>query len=169
MCYDYLYFLYNNTFDRGKNNRRMYKMMTLVDLDNVRQTAAEMRRLVETYAGDIGALANIPFIFFYKLICALPYANDPRGVETVSRPALLLDPGYSPRDCDDKSILLAAWCRCNGIKCRFVASSTRKNCKLHHVFLQLENGILVDATYKRFGKTPFYYDYFKKSAKFSHF
>lgn len=137
-------------------------MITFSKLENVSQTADEMRRLVEEYAGDIGALSNLPFIFYYKLICSLPYVNDPRGVETVSRPAFLLEPGYSPRDCDDKSILLAAWCRCNGIKCRFVASSTRKNGKLHHVFLQLENGIFADATYKKFGKTPFYYDYFKK-------
>jgi hypothetical protein len=43
-------------------------MITLSKLDNVKQTAAEMRRLVETYAGDIGSLANLPFIFYYKLI-----------------------------------------------------------------------------------------------------
>lgn len=137
-------------------------------LDNVFQTGAEMRRIVETYGvQDLGRLASMPFLAFYALVCALPYKEDIKGVETISRPAYTLDPSFAWRDCDDKSILIASWLQAHGLKKRFVATSTKPNRILHHVFVQLETApLFIDATYLKnciyLGKYP----YFKKITKF---
>lgn len=137
-------------------------------LDNVFQTGAEMRRIVEMYGvQDLGRLASMPFLAFYTLVCALPYKEDIKGVETISRPAYTLDPSFAWRDCDDKSILIASWLHAHGLKKRFVATSTKPTKILHHVFVQLETApLFIDATYLKnciyLGKYP----YFKKITKF---
>lgn len=137
-------------------------ILTKNKLRDVRQTGDEMRRLVQNYYTDLGAWLSVPFLQFYEYVCNLPYIPDPENVEFISRPELTLDPNFTiARDCDDKSVLLACWWACPGHerKKRFVASSTKPNGKLHHVFTQLENGIFLDGTYKKnenyFGVYPF--------------
>lgn len=135
-------------------------ILTKNKLRDVRQTGDEMRRLVQNYYTDLGAWLSVPFLQFYEYVCNLPYIPDPDNVEFISRPALTIDPNFSiARDCDDKSVLLGAWWQGKGEKKRFVASSTRPTGQLHHVFLQLENGIYIDGTYPKnknfFGVYPF--------------
>lgn len=137
-------------------------ILTKENLNSVYQTGEKMRRLVNDYYTDLGAWLDVPFFDFYRYVCNLPYIPDPENVEFISRPELTLDPNFTiARDCDDKSVLLACWWNCPGhdMKKRFVASSTKPNGKLHHVFTQLENGIFVDGTYKKnenyFGVYPF--------------
>ena len=141
-------------------------MHTLRPLNDVYQTGAEMRRLACSYFLDLGEWLGRSFLEFYEFVCNLPYFDDPENVETVSRPALLLDPDYSPRDCDDKAILCACWLHGHGIKCRFVASSTAPNGELHHVFLQTESGLFVDATFPEHAQTLGGYDYFEALTNF---
>lgn len=138
---------------------------TTRQLTNVNQTGAQMARLVKEYWPDLGAWLVRPFKAFYKYVCDLPYIPDPPGVETVSRPAYTLRPEYSPRDCDDKAVLIAAWLHGNGRRCRFVASSTKPNKKLHHVFVQLDDGTLIDATYSQNAEFLGNYPYFTKITK----
>lgn len=131
------------------------------NLNSVYQTGEEMRRLVENYYTDLGAWLNVPFMVFYRFVCDLPYIKDPDNVEFVSRAGLTIDPFFNiARDCDDKAVLLACWWHGHGDGKRFVASSTKPSKKLHHVFLQLENGIFCDATYPKnknfFGCYPFF-------------
>jgi hypothetical protein len=141
-------------------------MHTIKRLEDVYQTGEEMRRLVVQYWRDLGAWSKRPFCEFYKYVCELPYFDDPENVETVSRPGFLLNPLYSPRDCDDKAILCACWWHGNGVKCRFVASSTAPDGTLHHVFLQLQNGLLIDATFPENAATLGSYDYFEQITNF---
>lgn len=133
-----------------------------VKLKDVYQTAGEMRRLVEEYYNDLGNWLRVPLIDFYKFVCLLPYVPDPVGVETVSRPAYTLRPDYTPRDCDDKSVLIAAWCHGNGRKKRFVSTSTKPDGRLCHVFVQLDNGLFVDSTYPKFKDYMGQYPYFPR-------
>lgn len=132
------------------------KKKILVD---VFQTGEEMRRLVCEYWSDLGAWLRFPFIEFFNYVCALPYAEDPEDCETVSRPRYTLNPAYRPRDCDDKSVLLASWFHGNGIKCRFIAVSTQPSRELNHVFVECCNGVDYDATYPEYhnllGKYPY--------------
>ena len=117
------------------------------NLFDVYQTGREMRRLALSYCSDLGRWLNVPFLAYYRFVCNLPYIPDPVDIETVSRPLYTLCINYGPRDCDDKAVLLAAWFVAHGEKVRFVASSTRPDKKLHHTFLQMRNGLFLDATY----------------------
>lgn len=138
-------------------------ILTTDILKNVYQTGEQMRRLVENYYSDLGEWLAVPFLAYYRYVCDLPYIKDPDGVEFVSRPALTLNPFFPvARDCDDKAVLLACWWSGNGGKKRFVASSTKPNKKLHHVFLQLENGIYIDGTYSKNKNFIGVYPYFEK-------
>ena len=137
--------------------------LTTQKLNNVYQTAEQMRRLVETYYRDLGAWLFVPFIYFYKFVCNLPYIADPKNVEFVSRAGLTLNPAFNiARDCDDKAVLLASWWQGHGHKKRFVASSTKPTGKLHHVFMQLDNGLYCDATYPKNADYLGEYPYFEK-------
>lgn len=138
----------------------------LVYLHDVHQTAEQMRRLTEQYYTDLGGWLRVPLMQYYLFVCTLPYVSDPIGVETVSRPLYTLQRDYRPRDCDDKSVLLASWCHGNGIKKRFVSTSTRPDKRLCHVFLQLENGLLMDSTYPKFKDYIGNYPYFSRVTKF---
>ena len=131
-------------------------------LSCVEQTGAAMRRLACNYCADLGRWLAVPFVVYYRHVCELPYIPDPPEVETVSRPLYTLNARYSPRDCDDKSVLLAAWLHAHNEKCRFVATSTRPDKVLHHVFVQLENGLFVDATYKKNAAFMGFYPFFRK-------
>lgn len=133
---------------------------TKTELKDVYQTGREMARLVREYWRDLGSWLNVPFAEFYSHVCKLPYIDDPENVETISRPAYLLDPRYSPRDCDDKAILCACWWHGHGWKCRFIASSTEPDKTLHHVFLQIDGGLLIDSTFEENAREIGYYDYF---------
>lgn len=131
------------------------------ELTDVLQTGAAMRRLVQNYFGDLGPWLGVPFIAFYRHVCNLPYIPDPDNVETVSRPLYTLG-GYDvPRDCDDKAVLLASWCYGHGEPVRFVATSTRPDKKLHHVFAQMKNGLYMDGTYPKNADFLGYYPFFR--------
>jgi len=111
-----------------------------------------MARLVRMYWRDIGNLSKMPFGKYFDLVRRLPYIPDPVGVETISRPAHSLNPSHSPRDCDDKAVLIGAWLYANGIPFRFVATSKGPDTELHHTFcvaLVFGKAAQVDATYKK--------------------
>lgn len=128
-------------------------------LKNVYQTAREMRRLTENYWSDLGPWLDENFIHYFNYVCALPYVSDPPETETVSRPRYLLCENYTPRDCDDKSVLMACWAYGNGLPVRFIGISTQRDGEPNHVFCQV-NGVDVDATYPEYhgiiGKYPYY-------------
>lgn len=134
-------------------------------LIDVYQTGREMRRLASCYCSDLGTWLNVPFLSFYRFVCELPYIPDPPDIETVSRPLFTLNPDYAPRDCDDKAVLLGAWFKAHGDKLRFVATSTRPDKRLHHTFMQLENGLFIDATYKKNEDYIGFYPYFPHLTK----
>ena len=141
-------------------------ILTTDKLKDVYQTAFQMRRLVESYYLDLGPWLNVPFLDFYRYVCDLPYIPDPHNIEFVSRAALTINPFFNvARDCDDKAVLLGCWWHGHGDKCRFVASSTKKNKMLHHVFLQHETGLFFDATYCKNKNFLDFYPYFPRITK----
>ena len=113
-------------------------------LRDVFQTGREMRRLVCSYWGDLGRWLDVPFSYFYRHVCLLPYVSDPEQIETVSRPLYLLNEDYKPRDCDDKAVLCAS----------------QPSGELNHVFTQLENGLDIDATYREYVNYMGHYPYY---------
>ncbi len=129
----------------------MKAKFSAVHLTDPRQTAKEMARICTQYAGDIGELAKMPLPRFFDLVRKLPYMPDPQNAETLSRPRYLLEKDYAFRDCDDKAILMGAWCYLNGHPFGFYASSVKPSRQLHHVWTVAKiNGktVILDPTYR---------------------
>jgi len=137
----------------------MKAKFSAVHLTDPRQTAKEMARICTQYAGDLGDLAKMPLPRFFDLVRKLPYMPDPQNAETLSRPRYLLEKDYSFRDCDDKAILMGAWCYLNGHPFGFYASSLKPSRQLHHVWTVAKiNGknVILDPTYRhhKLGELP---------------
>ena len=119
-------------------------------LESPQQTAREMLRIAQQYAGDLGEMARWPVKRFFDHVRKLPYRPDPPKAETLSRPLHTLKENFPFRDCDDKAILMGAWCHANGVPFGFYASSTRKDGRLHHVWTVAEfpaGPVVLDPTY----------------------
>lgn len=137
----------------------MEAKFSAVHLTDPRQTAKEMARICTQYAGDLGELAKMPLPRYFDLVRKLPYMPDPQNAETLSRPRYLLDKDYAFRDCDDKAILMGAWCYLNGHPFGFYASSVKPSRQLHHVWTVAKiNGkaVILDPTYRhhKLGELP---------------
>jgi hypothetical protein len=137
----------------------MKAKFSAVHLTDPRQTAKEMARICTQYAGDLGELAKMPLPRFFDLVRKLPYMPDPQNAETLSRPRYLLEKDYAFRDCDDKAILIGAWCYLNGHPFGFYASSTKPSRQLHHVWTVAkinEKTVILDPTYRhhKLGELP---------------
>jgi hypothetical protein len=117
-------------------------------LETFDKTVLKIIEFSKNYKNDLIDFKETPFYDFYLFIKNLPYRADPKNIETLSRPALTLNKNYSPRDCDDKTILICAFCELKKIPYKIVV--TGKNKKFHHVFPQVflnGNWIIADATY----------------------
>jgi hypothetical protein len=128
----------------------MEMKITRGPLQSAQATAAEMARLSVQYAADLGEKSSWPLQRIFAYVKNLPYRRDPQNVESLARPAYTMRRNFPWRDCDDKAIILGAWCSANLIPFRFLASSRRPDKTLHHVFLEAQAGaapIILDATY----------------------
>jgi len=130
---------------------KMRAVFTSTRLISPQQTAREMLRIAQQYAGDLGEMAKWPVKRFFDHVRKLPYRPDPPKAETLSRPLHTLQKDFPFRDCDDKAILMGAWCHANGVPFGFYASSTRNDGKLHHVWTVAEfpsgRAVVLDPTY----------------------
>jgi hypothetical protein len=129
-----------------------------------KQTARDMYRLVNRYYKDLDVffirsgkklvpISQLSFIKFYDMVKKLPYRKDIKPKEITARPLYLLRFPGTGLDCKKKSILIGSYMRKKNIPYRFIASSRKKNGRIHHVFPQvLLCGIWMnaDATYSRF-------------------
>ena len=126
--------------------------MTSRPLESADQTAAEMVRLVRTYSGDLGEKGRWPLNKFFRHVAELEYRPDPKGHESVSRPALSMSENWPWRDCDDKAVMMGAWCYQNQLPFKFVGSSKRPDHQLHHVWVKARidgKDLPLDATYNK--------------------
>lgn len=118
------------------------------ELYNKDQTGAEMKRLVSKYASDLKnifvkyqgidvALSNLPIDVFFDTVKNIKYIRDPKPTELVMRPYYAIMYNKKGLDCKKKAILMASYAYVNNIPYQFIASSTRKDKKKHHVYTQL--------------------------------
>jgi len=116
------------------------------------ETAREMTRLAAKYSSDLGNKAKWPLAKFYKYVKNLPFRSDPAGHESIARPRLTMGLEWPWRDCDDKSILMGAWCYANKVPFKFQASSKVPSGVLHHVYVVAKTrgiSVVLDATYPK--------------------
>jgi len=123
------------------------------------QTGQAMHRMVSRFSGDLNnfyigqaPLSRIPLNQFYDIVKNLPYQQDTKGVEIITRPIHLLTSPFKGYDCKKKAILVASWLRENNIPYEFIAVSSRNDGRVHHVIIRaLINGewVQIDPTYPR--------------------
>lgn len=112
---------------------------TLRILTSFRETVSELFRMADAYASDLHRLPQgFSNIFeLYNYTRNLPYHEDPRGLETVSRPLYTLSEVWTgPRDCDDKTLIILAGARVFGIPARAVVCGEIPS--PHHVYPELQ-------------------------------
>jgi hypothetical protein len=130
------------------------------------QTANRIKSLVRDYANDLKAvsvvngkgqkrLCDLSLADFFNYVKNIPYRKDPSPLEIISRPYHILQHQNLGMDCKKKSILMGAYCKLNGIPFRFIASSKRKDKKVHHIFPQIYDESAgqwrnIDATYPEY-------------------
>lgn len=117
-------------------------------LETFDKTVLKIIEFSKKYKNDLEKFKNKSFYDFYLLVKNLPYVADPKNIETLSRPLYTLNKNYSPRDCDDKTILICGFCELKNIPYKIIV--TGKKNRFHHVFPQVFlNGswVIADATY----------------------
>lgn len=122
-------------------------MRTVRDLTHYRQTIDVIFRKARVYSGDMIRFRFYSPDRFYYFVLGLPYVADPKEIETISRPLLLINREYGPRDCDDKTLLVAAWCELTGRSYRVVVV---QGPGYSHVYPEIFTGarwLVFDATY----------------------
>ena len=73
----------------------------------------------------------------FDVVRKIPYRRDSAPVEVVTRPGIVARNMRVGMDCKKKAILLSAFLKRRGIPFRLIASSKRKDKRIHHVFPQL--------------------------------
>lgn len=142
-------------------------IITTVPLESYKQTVAKIFEFAKQYKSDLEELKNKSIYGFYNLVRNLPYHADPKGEETVVRPKYTILPDWQgARDCDDKTLLIGAFCELAGIAWRSIVCGQTKF-KPHHIYPEVKlNGHWqsADATYPdrcMFGKN-LYEEKFRK-------
>lgn len=124
---------------------------TTSELKDYIDTLKVIISFAEKYQTDLEQFKNTNIYKFYDIVRKLPYVADPVGVETVSRPKYLIDPNWTgPRDCDDKTLLIAAQAEQLKIPYRIIVCG--QGTKPHHVYPEISlngNWVSSDATYPR--------------------
>jgi len=121
------------------------------------ETAARIKELIRDYHSDLDIIkldgqpiSALPIADFFDFVRNIKYRIDPKPIEVIARPAHILRYKNLGMDCKKKAILCGAYCKCNGIKYRFIGSSRREDKKVHHIFPQIYHSgqwINFDATY----------------------
>lgn len=128
------------------------------ELTSKEQTGEEMYRLVDDFSGDIKdyyisggrSLADISLPEYYNIIKNIPFREDKKGVEVVTRPLHLFSAPWRGWDCKKKGIAIASWLKENHVPWKFTAVSRKPDGRIHHVIVKAEwNGkwLPIDATY----------------------
>jgi hypothetical protein len=133
-------------------------------LRDKRQTSDEIKRLVNTYHGDLEkidimlrgkrtCLADLSLGDFYDFVRKLPYKKDTKPIEIVGRPKFILEELNGNADCKKKAVLMASFLKINKIPYRFIGASSRPDGAIHHIYPEARMSgewIHVDATYPRY-------------------
>lgn len=128
------------------------------------QTGDGMRRMIRNYSNDLDNIfvrvngKMVPFSSLsiqqaFEAVRRMPYRRDTKPTEVIARPGIIARNAPAGIDCKKKAILLAAYMKRRGIPYRLVASSKKKNRRIHHVFPQANLGGVwhnLDATYSHY-------------------
>jgi hypothetical protein len=126
-----------------------------------RQTSDAIKKIIGSYNDDLKnifvgdvPLSDFGLRDFYNFVKNIPFRKDPRPIEIIARPYLIVKHKDLGMDCKKKSVLVGSYCEYNNIPYRLVISSKRGDKKCHHIFVQIEgpdgSWKNVDATYPEY-------------------
>ena len=148
------------SLQRKPNDYTFIIMISFHDLDSKDQTGAEMYRLIDQYAGDLDRitvngkpLSSMNMFEFFNYVKNIPYRKDIKAIEVVSRPSKIIQNKNDGMDCKKKSILISSYLKNRNIPFRLIASSKRRDKRIHHVFPQMkinDEWVNMDATYNHY-------------------
>lgn len=135
--------------------------ITIEPLKNAKQTASKIAFLIRKYSPDLSYISlktpdgrkklnDMTLSGFFNVVKDIPYKIDEKPVELVGRPYRLLTERLGGLDCKKKTVLMAAYCKENGIPFQLVGSSNRPDKRIHHIFpraLIRKKWRVIDATY----------------------
>lgn len=126
-------------------------------ISSPRETVAEIFRLAAEYRDDVAHWRGLNVFEVFDAVRRLEYRSDPDGVERLTRPGKALRPDAPYRDCDEKTVLLAAWYELTGTPYRIVIAGNQIHEATgkpypHHVYPEMFNRenrtwYVTDATY----------------------
>lgn len=135
-------------------------MVKLCELNSKDQTGAEMYRLIDNYSDDLNKikingkpLSSLNLLEYFNFVKNIPYRKDIKAIEVVSRPSKIIENKSHGMDCKKKAILISSYLKQRGIPYRLIASSKRKDKRIHHVFPQMNisgDWVNMDATYRHY-------------------
>lgn len=141
-------------------------MLNVKPLFDKKQTGEEMHRLIDQYytdldkislsmSGESVPLSKLSLQEYFDMVRRIPYRRDIKQIEVVARPRKILKQSKDGCDCKKKAILMASWCKRNGLPFRLIASSRLPSGRIHHVFPQCKMSprsewINIDATYPKY-------------------
>jgi hypothetical protein len=125
-------------------------MIVKVEGLDIRRTLKTIEGFSTKYVHDIPeSVLNFKPSDFYEFVKKIPYRPDPEGHELIQRPAYTLKHGG---DCDDKTVLVLAYCHYHKIPCGYSLVSDNPLKTYHHIFPFIIDKIGVkidfDATYR---------------------
>lgn len=128
----------------------MNPVLTIHPELNVDFSVSQIIRIAKNYASDLKDYADRQGFFeFYNYVRNLPYIPDPKGKETISRPAYTVNPEWKgSRDCDDKTVLIGSFCELKKMPWRIAVVGVKEY--PHHVYpeiMHLDRWTQADATY----------------------
>jgi hypothetical protein len=134
-------------------------MRTKIPLISKNQTGDAMYELCSRFNSDLNIiylqnskdevpLSSLDISQFYDFVRKIPYKEDTKPIEVIGRPVKIIQ--LKKIDCKKKAVLIGSYASYHNIPFRFVASSNRKDKKIHHVYPELYlsgKWVTFDATY----------------------
>jgi len=114
-----------------------------------------LSHFVENYHEDVSEFDDFAFEEFYDYVKQLEYIPEDNKVggydlDVFCRPSRTLSADCVCRDCDDKAILMACWCRRHDVGYRFIACSYKPENGIEHCILEIRHEnkwVECDSTY----------------------
>lgn len=133
------------------------------------QTARRMYQLIDRFYNDLKKfkvrkgnkfvpLPSLTVREFFYIVRSIPYRQDEKPIEIVSRPLHILRHRYLGMDCKKKGILLGSFLRLKKVPFRLIGSSKKKSGRIHHVYPQ----ILINGQWRNYDATYNNYRPFQK-------
>lgn len=137
-------------YSKDQTSRRMYQLIDRFYNDLKRFKVRKGKKTVP--------LPSLTVREFFYYVRSIPYRQDKKPIEVISRPYHILRHRFVGMDCKKKGILLGSFLKLKKIPFRLIGSSKRVSGRIHHVYPQ----IFINGNWKNYDATYSHYKPFQK-------